>query len=201
MRWQVVALIALLGLGSGAAGAQEAAEPAEPLPSEVRGAPARSGVARVLREVSFSVSGHDVDGLWSGRREEHGVDLGMELVFNRPLFSLWSGTAYPTLGFMANNQGYTSKVWAGFLWTRYTDSGLFFSTGLGLASHNGERETDESDQKQLGSRLLFRIPIEVGYAIADHHRVALAFDHISNAWLADENEGMDTLGVRYFYAF
>jgi hypothetical protein len=27
------------------------------------------------------------------------------------------------------------------------------------------------------------------------------FDHISNAYLASPNEGMDTLGVRYGYQF
>ena len=49
--------------------------------------------------------------------------------------------------------------------------------------------------------MLFRIPIEVGYAVSRHHRVVLAFDHISNAYLASPNEGMDTIGLMYGYQF
>jgi lipid A 3-O-deacylase len=49
--------------------------------------------------------------------------------------------------------------------------------------------------------VLFRIPIEVGYSITAHHRLMLGFDHVSNAGLASENEGLDTLGVRYGYRF
>jgi lipid A 3-O-deacylase len=70
-----------------------------------------------------------------------------------------------------------------------------------LALHDGERETDSADRKSLGSQILFRIPIEIGYAIDRHHRLAIAFDHMSNAGLASPNEGMDTLGLVYGYRF
>ncbi|MBT8353708.1 MAG: acyloxyacyl hydrolase, partial [Desulfofustis sp.] len=74
--------------------------------------------------------------------------------------------------------------------------------GLGLAVHNGE--TDEgnvADMNQLGSTVLFRLAFEVGFTIGDRHLISLMFDHISNAYLADPNEGLDTLGLRYGYRF
>ncbi|MGD9261841.1 MAG: acyloxyacyl hydrolase, partial [Desulfobacterales bacterium] len=78
---------------------------------------------------------------------------------------------------------------------------FFFNTGIGLALHNGELDTSDSDKKSLGTRLLFRIPFEFGYQLTRHHSLSLMFDHISNAYLANENEGMDTLGLRYGYRF
>ncbi len=80
-------------------------------------------------------------------------------------------------------------------------SGIFMNVGVGAALHDGELEVGRDDKKALGSRLLFRIPIEVGYAMNRHHRLSIAFAHVSNAYLADPNEGLDTLGFRYSYRF
>ena len=159
------------------------------------------GGGRLVHEWRFGVSMHDLDGLWSGFKEEEGTDFGLEVIFEPELFTLWSGVARPNLGVSINNQGDTSKVYAGFLWTRTTDSGWFFSLGLDLAAHNGSTETDRPGRKQLGSHVLLRIPIEAGYDFKNNHRVALVFDHISNAWLFDENEGLDTLGLFYSYRY
>jgi hypothetical protein len=76
--------------------------------------------------------------------------------------------------------------------------GSFFSTGLGLALHDGERDTDSPADKSLGSRVLFRIPIEIGYAHQPPPSDSLAFDHVSNAGLASPNEGMDTWDWGYW---
>ncbi|MBR9985877.1 MAG: acyloxyacyl hydrolase, partial [Desulfosarcina sp.] len=119
----------------------------------------------------------------------------------RPLFHLLAAMAYPNAGASLNTRGDTSKVYGGFLLQWETHSAFFFSAGLGLALHDGHRDTDSADQKSLGSRVLFRIPIEIGYAVDRHHRVFLAFAHASNAGLASPNEGMDTLGIAYEYRY
>jgi hypothetical protein len=62
-------------------------------------------------------------------------------------------------------------------------------------------ESDDSNKKQLGSRVLFRIPIEFGLTLQERHRISILFDHMSNAYLANPNEGMDTIGVRYGFQF
>jgi hypothetical protein len=152
-------------------------------------------------ELRVGVAAHDVDGLWSGESREKGPDLCMEVIFSRPLFDLFSATAYPNAGVSLNTRGDTSKIYGGFLLQWETASAFFFSTGLGLALHNGERDTDSAGRKSLGSRVLFRVPIEIGFAVNRHHRIILAFDHVSNAYLASPNEGMDSLGLVYGYRF
>ena len=160
--------------------------------------PSPAGPVRAFR---VGMLAHDVDGLWSGESKEKGPDLCAEVIFNRSLFHLLSATAYPNAGASVNTRGDTSKVYGGFLLQWEPDSAFFFSTGLGLALHDGKRNTDSANQKALGSRVLFRIPIEIGYALNRHHRVILAFDHMSNAGLASPNEGMDTLGLVYEYRY
>ncbi|MCB2146259.1 MAG: acyloxyacyl hydrolase [Deltaproteobacteria bacterium] len=160
--------------------------------------PSSAGPVRALR---VGLAAHDVDGLWSGESRENGPDLCAEVIFNRPLFHLLSATAYPNTGASLNTRGNTSKIYGGFLLQWEPDSAFFFSTGVGLALHDGRRDTDSADRKSLGSRVLFRVPIEIGYAVNRHHRIILAFDHISNAYLASPNEGMDTLGLLYGYRF
>jgi hypothetical protein len=161
----------------------------------------RSSPAGPVRAFRVGTLAHDVDGLWSGESKEKGPDLCAEVIFNRLLFHLFSATAYPNAGTSINTRGDTSTVYGGFLLQWEPDSALFFSTGLGLALHDGRRNKDSADRKALGSRVLFRIPIEIGYAVDHHHRIILAFDHASNAGLASPNEGMDTLGIVYEYRY
>ena len=154
-----------------------------------------------LQEVTLGLLAHDVDGMWSGSRAEGSMDVHAGLVFRRPEWSVASGVVRPYVGLSLSTRGDTSKFYAGGLWQYRSDSGWFVQLGLGAAIHNGERESDDPDEKELGSRLLFHIPIEVGRIIGGHHRVSIYFDHVSNAGLAHENEGLDTLGVRWSYAF
>ncbi|MGD9013229.1 MAG: acyloxyacyl hydrolase, partial [Desulfobacterales bacterium] len=98
-------------------------------------------------------------------------------------------------------QGDTSKIYSGFLWERLWPSGLFLNLGLGLAAHDGKIETNDDNRKELGSRILFRIPVEIGLLFTEHHGLSIMFDHVSNAYLAEPNEGLDNLGIRYTYRF
>ena len=149
----------------------------------------------------FGILAHDVGGRWSGTNKEDGADINAEMVFSRPVFAVLSGKVRPNAGISFNTQGDTSKIYAGAIWEIETTPRFFFNTGIGLALHNGELDTSDSDKKSLGTRLLFRIPFEFGYQLTRHHSLSLMFDHISNAYLASENEGMDTLGLRYGYRF
>ena len=154
-----------------------------------------------LHAIRAGVLKHDVDNLWSGTRKEDGVDLNAEIIFSRPSFSLLSGNVRPNLGASINTQGDTSKVYGGILWELETKSGVFLNLGIGAAIHNGKTDTNQEDKKSLGSRVLFRVPIEIGYRLDEHHHFSVLFDHVSNAFLTDPNEGLDTLGLRYGYQF
>ena len=154
----------------------------------------------VLHDIRLGVLAHDVDNLWSGHRREEGVDFNVEVVFNRPLLEVLSGIVRPNLGISINDQGDTSKVYGGIYW-EVTGRSLFFGLGLGAAWHNGELETRDPAKKSLGSRILFRIPLEFGLTLYGPHRISIMFDHVSNGYLASPNEGLDTLGLRYSYLF
>jgi lipid A 3-O-deacylase len=152
-----------------------------------------------LYAIRAGILAHDVP-VWSRSRQERGVDFNAEFIFGFPNYHIFSGIVRTNLGFSLNNQGDTSKIYSGLLWEYMWDSGLFFNLGLGLAAHDGKLENSD-DKKELGSRILFRIPIEIGLLFTLHQGVSIMFDHVSNAYLADPNEGLDTLGLRYTYRF
>ena len=160
----------------------------------------RSHHQRWLHGFSLGILAHDVP-LWSRSRLEGGIDFNAEVIFKWPDFSLFSGKFRPNLGFSLNNQGDTNTLYSGLLWEFNRPSGFFFNVGLGLAIHDGELEPRYNDKKALGSRVLFRIPVEIGILFAKHHGLSILFFHVSNAYLADPNEGLDSLGLRYSYRF
>ena len=152
-----------------------------------------------LYGIRAGILAHDVP-VWSRSRQEGGVDFNAEFIFGFPNYRIFSGIVRTNLGFSLNNRGDTSKIYSGLLWEYMWDSGLFLNLGLGLAAHDGDLENSD-DKKELGSRILFRIPIEMGLLFTPHQGVSVMFDHVSNAYLADPNEGLDTVGLRYTYRF
>ena len=153
-----------------------------------------------LHEIKFGVLHHDTDGLWSNFRRERGVDLNLEAIFS-PHTQFLGGTIRPAFGGSVNTVGDTSKLYAGLRWQYEHVSGMFIGIGLGGAVHDGKLHLHHNDHKALGSRVLFHIPIEIGYRFNPKSSLSVFFDHVSNAYLADANEGMDTLGGRLGYRF
>ena len=153
-----------------------------------------------LHEVKFGVLHHDTGSLWSGFRRESGVDLNLEAIFS-PHTQFFGGVIRPAFGGSVNTIGDTSKLYAGLRWQYEHASGVFFGIGLGGAIHDGKLHLHHNDRKALGSRVLFHIPIEIGYRLSAKSSLSAYFDHVSNAYLADANEGMDTLGGRFGYRF
>jgi lipid A 3-O-deacylase len=166
-----------------------------------RADPASPATASIFYGVRVGLLAHDVGGLWSNTRAEGGIDANAEIVLKKPSGVLWGGVLLPNFGVSINSRGDTSKIYGGAVWEFVFGNGLFFNTGAGLAVHDGQLESDDADNKQLGSRLLFRVPIEFGFTFFERHRLSVLFDHISNGYLADPNEGLDTLGVRYGFQF
>jgi hypothetical protein len=161
----------------------------------------KNSVSKLLYGYRIGLLDHDVNGLWSGTRAEGGFDMNVEIVFKKPGFMLWRGRVLPNLGVTVNNQGDTSTLYGGFIWEFVSKAGFFFNSGLGLAVHNGELKTDDDQKKALGSRVLFRVPLEIGATFGTRHRISFFFAHISNAYLAEPNQGLDVAGVRYGFQF
>lgn len=154
-----------------------------------------------LREIKAGALAHDVDGLWSGfSREGEAVDLNAEVILSPSLPFLW-GAIRPALGGTLSFQGDTSHVYLDARWEIETSSGIFFAAGIGAAVHDGDLRLESPDRKALGSRVLFHIPLEIGFRLDQHNSLSVYFEHLSNANLEDVNEGIDYLGVRYGYRF
>ena len=152
-----------------------------------------------LYGIRAGILAHDV-AVWSRSSLEGGVDYNVEFIFGSPNYPLFSGILRSNLGFSLNSRGDTSKLYSGLLWEYIWESGIFLDLGLGVAIHDGESDHSD-DKKGLGSRLLFRVPIEIGLSFTKHHGLSMMFDHVSNAYLAEPNEGLDTIGLRYTYRF
>ncbi len=100
----------------------------------------------------------------------------------------------PMIGLMVNTDGGV-----------YGYGGLFLDIFLGKrwvvmpnAAVGGYRR---GDSKNLGSVLEFRTGVEIAYRFEDKSRLGLAFQHISNAGIVDENQGTESLVLTYAIPF
>ncbi|WP_198409163.1 acyloxyacyl hydrolase [Magnetospira sp. QH-2] len=153
-----------------------------------------------LYELKGGILAHDVPNMWSSFSRERGIDLNLEAIF-APKVDVLGGSIRPALGGSFNVQGDTSKIYLDARYEYVFESEVYAAVGLGGAWHNGETSLVRNDRKALGSKLLFHIPVEIGYRFDPHHGLSVYFDHVSNAYTQDSNEGMDTLGIRYGYRF
>jgi lipid A 3-O-deacylase len=162
--------------------------------------------AQLVDEVRLGVLAHDI-GLFGGNAED-GADLNAEVRFVSPSFLRWAFSPRPHLGVSINTAGATDQVYFGLTWTAtlFRDvivrgDGLFVELALGGAVHDGEIDTTRPDRKSLGSRVLFREAFEIGWAFTPSQSISFMLDHMSNANLAERNEGLDNFGIRYGLKF
>ena len=168
-----------------------------------------AGAARAegpVDELKFGVLAHDI-GI-GGHHKEPGADINGEVLFTSPSFLSIIWAPRPHLGTDINTDGKTSQLYVGLTWRLlnfeqvFTSSDAIYLNGsLGGAIHDGHLHGGGSNDKQLGSRVLFRESLEVGYQFVKRQSVSLFADHISDAGLTSQNQGITNLGVRYGYGF
>lgn len=162
--------------------------------------PAAAGEGLVY-ELSVGALSHDVPNLWSGfRRESQSVDINVDAMLS-PSMQAFFGTIRPAVGATINTEGLTSIGYADARYRFEGVAGLYFGFGLGAAIHDGNTGREDPTRKALGSRVLFHVPIEVGWHMDEHNSISGYFEHTSNGYTMKYNEGMDRLGVRYGYRF
>ncbi len=155
----------------------------------------------LIEELKFGALDHDVPDLWSGfRAEPNSVAINVEALLS-PSVAFLGGTIRPAVGGSIDTGGGTSNIYVDARWQYETPSGIFFGLGLGGTVHDGQLELKDFDRKALGSRVLFHIPLEIGYRLDAHNSVSAYFEHMSNAYTVDPNEGLDRIGLRYGYRF
>lgn len=74
---------------------------------------------------------------------------------------------------------------------------IFFGRRVVLTPSFGVGLYTDGDGKDLGSPIEFRSQIEIGYRFDDRSRLALAFSHISNAHLDEQNPGTEIATIYY----
>ncbi len=162
--------------------------------------PALSDTLPGISEVRLGVLAHDVP-LIAADNREGGIDLNAELLFASLdiLGPRW--TLRPHIGLQGNTTDDTSQVYAGLTAGRYLTDVVWGAASVGGAIHNGETSDRTEDRKPFGSRILFRLALELGVDVTRNASVSVYFDHESNAFLAEDNPGIDNLGIRVGWRF
>lgn len=163
--------------------------------------PSSARAQGLVHELKFGILAHDVPDLWSGfSREPADAAINLEASLS-PAVAFLGGAIRPVVGGSIALGTGTNTAYIDARWQYETTSGLFFGLGLGAAIHDGNLGASDPDRKALGSRLLFHIPVEIGFRLDQRTSLSLYFEHMSNAGLANSNEGLDRIGVRYGVRF
>lgn len=145
--------------------------------------------------VKSGLLSHSTGPVSSGK--EDGVDINIELLFKKKFLK-----AYPSIGADINLNSNTSFVYSGLTWEGKFFKHVLIGAFLGLSIHNGDLSGGSSDKRQLGTRLLFREAIDIGFFINKNTSVSFMYDHYSNAGIdGNYNEGNDNMGLRLSYYY
>ena len=192
----------------------------------------RAGVPMPNSRESSIISEVIVAGLWhdpgQDNNESNTWDLNAEIIFDKITYFQPDNrylrffvTPRPFIGGSLNNEGETHTVYTGLNWMYQFENNLFIAGTFGFTYHTGNLEQEErqcapgegctlpgnrafvdNGEVTLGSRILFRESIDIGYRFYDRHGISIFAAHISNGSLFDEdNDGMNFVGLRYSYSF
>jgi lipid A 3-O-deacylase len=166
-------------------------------------------------QVNFGVLAHDVHFLGG---KEHGIDLNPELVLPSPVadasiadlpwYLHWMVQPRPTVGGEINSSGFTDQAYFGATWSWQLasnlvqpDDGIELDFFFGPGFNDGDIIGTAPDRKSLGSHVLFREALDLGYRISPICEIAWHIDHVSNGGLAKQNESINDMGVRFGIRF
>jgi lipid A 3-O-deacylase len=90
-----------------------------------------------------------------------------------------------------------NQLYAGLTWDYHLTNSLFVESSFGGAAHDGE--TAKNNPDSYGCSVQFRESASVGFELTQHVRLMATVDHMSNAGLCGENQGLTNAGVRLGY--
>lgn len=139
-------------------------------------------------------------------RESGSADVNLEVLFVKPFVPADPVLAFFVprlhLGTTISTAGDTSSVYAGFTWTYDFTDRLFGEISFGAGFHDGKTgDFVRRDRISLGCSPLFRESVSLGYRIDANWTVMGTVEHMSNAGLCNDNQGMTNYGVRLGYVF
>ena len=122
-------------------------------------------------------------------RDDTAADFRLEY---RSDLALW--IFRPWIGLEATSDGAVYGL-GGFLADIPLGPRVRLTPSLGAGAYH------QGDGKDLGHPVQFRSQIELAYRFEDGQRLALAFSHISNASLSNQNPGTEILTLYYMVPF
>lgn len=151
-------------------------------------------------EVRFGLLNHEMS-LFRGDTQEDGVDVNLEVLFDSPDWMQWALSPRPHIGAtIATHDDATSFVYTGLVWDWNFWGGAFIEGAFGVALHDGETGKSRRSN-ELGCTWNFHENVSLGYQLDETNSIMITAEHISNASLCSENEGLTNIGVRYGYSF
>jgi lipid A 3-O-deacylase len=136
-------------------------------------------------------------------RAEEGMDVNLEALLPSPDSAVFrmARAPRPHIGVTVNTDGGTSALYGGLTWRLLSRGAVSFEGSFGAALHNGKLDAHNKGREDLGSRGLFRMSAELSAMLLPRHGFSLFIDHMSNAGLAAENDGITNAGIRYLRRF
>ncbi len=169
-----------------------------------------------ISELRFGVTEFDERtiklGWGAGGGRENSIGINGEIIFDEPEFLKWALAPQPYIGGMVNLDGKTSYGGAGLLWRHNFSNKVYGDIALGVVLHDGTKKVFTADnlresgfdellrrsQEEIsyGERYLFRPAVTLGYRVSDKWAGEIFFEHLSNAYTGNVNEGVDSIGFR-----
>lgn len=168
-----------------------------------------ANAGEVMKESEFKVGvlKHDM-GIFSSDKQE-GIDINLEYQFTSPEVLSFLGSPRPHVGtVLSTHADSIHQFYGGLSWNYKFLGNMFVSGHWGGAVHTADNLEEppagvagDPTDRYLGCRVLFRLAAGLGYQITDEVTVELYADHISNANLCDNNEGLENAGIRFGFNF
>lgn len=161
-------------------------------------------------EFRFGVLDHDARFLGG---KEKGADINLEANLQSPVSDAWASTVpywirwavqpRPTIGGEINTSGFTDQAYVGADWAWRLASnvfqpgdGIILGYFFGPGFNDGDIVSHRADRKSLGSHVLFREALDLGYEFAPGWQISAFIDHVSNGGLAKQNQSINDVGAR-----
>jgi len=154
--------------------------------------------APIFSEVRFGVLAADLE---PGGGSDDGVALSVELLTpnHARSYSFVENLLNPRfhVGGNFHTDDGVNQAYAGLTWNYYLTDSVFVESSFGGALHDGE--TSGFSSNSYGCPVNFRESFSIGADITESISVMASVDHMSNAGLCDQNQGLTNAGVRIGY--
>jgi hypothetical protein len=166
--------------------------------------------ADVIDEVSVTGLAHDVNDIDHGK-ESGTADIQLEVDSTRPPILRIIGVPRVNAFVALNSAGRTNSAGAGLVWDHRLFGQLYGSLDLGLAVNDGVSNAplgptgayDREHRLLLGSKVLFREALGLGWRLSRHWSIGAEYIHESNGQILGHgaNESINDAGMKLAYRF